>query len=119
MLNHILRSISIVIVAFLDIFMVLRYRTYKKLKMRQVGLQVDLSIFDSGLFPWLIAELLVCSVCIPPGIDYEWVGYMLGGQYKYSIDDVVTVATFLKMYLLVRIYVHYSLWTNSKTKALW
>jgi hypothetical protein len=72
------------------------------------------TIYTSGLCKPLFIEVLVCSTFNPPGVDYTFEGKMLGGKYKYSLDDICVVISLVKCYQVMRLYYHFSKWTSSK-----
>lgn len=67
---------------------------------------------------YLIAELILCSTVTPPFIDWYYEGRMLNGSYTYSLNDLVTVLTLLKSYIMIRLYYHYSRWTTPLAEDL-
>ena len=55
---------------------------------------------------------------IPPNMDHKFTGKMLGGNYVYSVDDLMVVISLAKCYLVLRLYYHYSKWTSDKIKFI-
>lgn len=76
------------------------------------------SLFSSKLGICLIIELAVCSVFTPPSVDVSFSGNMLGGTYTYSLNDLIAVASFMKSYIIIRLYYHYSKWTTSQAEEM-
>jgi hypothetical protein len=66
----------------------------------------------------LLIELLICSIVTPPTLDKHEEWNMMDGYYTMSINDVVTVITLLKSYILIRLYYHYSRWTTPAAEEL-
>ena len=67
--------------------------------------------------PYLVAELVVCSVISPPGINISLSGYVDGGHFEYSLDSIIIIMALIKSYLVIRIYWHYCSWnTNAAHK---
>ena len=67
---------------------------------------------------YLIIEITLCSIITPPFVDFHFSGYMLTGSYIYSLNDLFTVLTLLKSYMLIRLYYHYSRWTTPMAEEL-
>ena len=61
---------------------------------------------------------MICSICTPPYVDEGFYGKMLGGNYTYSMNDMISVITFIKSYTLIRLYYHYSRWTTPEAEEL-
>lgn len=76
------------------------------------------SLLSSKLGIYLVIELAVCSVFTPPNVDVSFSGKMLGGTYTYSLNDLIAVASFMKSYILIRLYYHYSKWTTSQAEEM-
>lgn len=53
------------------------------------------------------------GVFTPPYFDYTFSGTMLNGTYTYSWDCIIAVWTILRVYLIARIYVHFSIWLSN------
>lgn len=49
---------------------------------------------------------------MPPYLNYAITGKMLGHDYNYSIDMIISNINLLKSYHAVRIYFHFSSWTG-------
>ena len=62
---------------------------------------------------WLVLELLVCSIFMPPKINEIYNGQMVAGYFSYSLDMIITTVILLKSYLLIRVYPYLSMWTDS------
>jgi hypothetical protein len=65
-----------------------------------------------------IAELVICTIFIPPYTDHTLTGMMVGGTYEYSVDMIVTSLMLLKLYTVVRVYEHLSTWLRQKAKII-
>ena len=75
-------------------------------------------LFSTRLGYYMILELITCSVFVPPKVDIFFSGRMLGGEYTYSMNDLVSVVSFMKSYTLIRLYYHYSRWTTPEAEEL-
>lgn len=76
------------------------------------------TLFSSGLYRRLLVELAICILFDPPNVNSIFSGKMLGGRYTYSLDDMMVVISFVKCYVVVKLYYHYSKWNTNKVKML-
>ena len=67
---------------------------------------------------WLIFELLICCVFMPPSFNGIINGEMNGGYFSYTIDMLISSVILLKSYTLLRLYEHVSMWTNTPGKIM-
>lgn len=58
--------------------------------------------------PLLAVEITVNLICVPPGVNHTFIGEMNGGSYEYSLTDIFLVVMILRLYLVLRVYKHYS-----------
>jgi hypothetical protein len=63
-------------------------------------------------------ELLVCSVFLPPYVSFHFEGEMLEGSYDYNLGEIIMIFMLLRLYLVPRLYEHYSKWTGSRARAV-
>ena len=63
-------------------------------------------------------ELCFLAITIPPGIDLDIEGKLLGGTYNYTLDSVIGTITFAKAYLCLRLYKHYSKWSTTMLRKV-
>lgn len=81
----------------------------KKLK-SEIKVKYNDSLHSANLTTYLYLELFICSAFIPPGLDFKFSGRMLGGSYTYSLNDLITIWSLAKCYVLLRLYFHYCRW---------
>eukprot|EP00347_Sterkiella_histriomuscorum_P006725 403351673 len=113
-----LRFIIIIFVILLNLLIFFHYKLkFEKLKIELKRKRSD-SLCSSQLCVQMIIEFLVCSFFTPPYLDYSFSGKMLGGNYTYSLNDLIVVASLMKSYTLVRLYYHYSRWTTPDAEEL-
>mmetsp|Transcript_12246 Transcript_12246/g.23239 ORF Transcript_12246/g.23239 Transcript_12246/m.23239 type:complete len:340 (+) Transcript_12246:449-1468(+) len=60
----------------------------------------------------MCAELLIFGIFCPPFLDVQFDGSMLDGTYTYSIDMLIATWTILRIYLITKIYRHFSIWLS-------
>lgn len=72
------------------------------------------SIFTTGLWKYLLLEIIVMGVFSPPGYDKSITGKMLNGTFTYSVDSLIMLIYLLKLYYFLRVYWNFSLWTSEE-----
>jgi hypothetical protein len=96
---------------FLVMTIVLRYKTLLKIDNVQYFNKSYSSIWHSPRRNKMVLEMFICSIFMPPYVDYLFTGNMNGGEYRYYIDMFVTTFSLIKSYTLIRVYEHFSAWT--------
>ena len=76
------------------------------------------SLIESELLKPMILEILIFSIFSPPGIDYFFELETLGYKITYSIDDIFTFFTLLRLYTLLRLFGHHSIYTQSTAETI-
>lgn len=82
----------------------------------KVGRKANLN--TAGLLPGLMLELSSCCLCTPPYFDFSFGGSMMGYQYKYSFDMVIFVLMLTRIYLVFRLFGHYSRWSSPRAEKI-
>ena len=102
---------------FLDVTIYLHYRRnleYLKLKNE---LHPEASLFSSKLYRKLLLELLLCSIVIPPGVEFSRKNEILvEGTFQYSLNAIFLFLTLLKSYVLVRVFSNFSRWRSQRAR---
>ncbi|OMJ92052.1 hypothetical protein SteCoe_5256 [Stentor coeruleus] len=70
------------------------------------------------IIPNLMLELIICSVFLPPHINISFSGEMLGNNYLYHIGEIILIFMLLRIYLVLRLYEHFSKWASSKARNI-
>lgn len=113
-----LRIFNCIIVIITEVLLIVTY--YLKLsKLRIEGLaSSNDGIYSTGLFKFLILEVIVLLPVCPPYIEIIIKGKMLGSIYVYSISTITTSISLLKIYYIVKIFNHYSIFTSFYAKTV-
>jgi hypothetical protein len=108
-----------VTVFIIDLLIFVRYRVRFNILKLTYKVGKHTKIFSTRYGFYLILELLVSSICMPPGYDGTFSGSMLNGRYEYSYSSLVYVVCMLRTsYLVTRIYFHYSIWRSISSKKI-
>ena len=89
---------------------------YKIINMKYDNYRVDPN--SVSFRPRLTMELIVCSVFLPPYINVNFHGEMLNGVYNYNLGEIIMIFMLLRVYLVPRLYGHYSRWTGTRARAV-
>ena len=113
-LCYLMRIANLAIAVIMDVLLILRAKQQNNLFQLENGIPKTLSLHETNLLKYLLMEIVLCSIVSPPGVDFTFSGRMLDGVYTYSVDDLVNVFAMLKLYILLRLYLHFSPWTKMK-----
>ncbi|CDW86457.1 UNKNOWN [Stylonychia lemnae] len=116
-----MRYLNILVCFILDIGICFRYSlNLRILKIQKLRHPKDNLFSNKKELVWLLTELSLCSLCIPPNLDLDIKDSMLNGSYIYGIDGIILLLTMCKSYLLVRVYIGLSVFsTNEYNKVLY
>jgi Ion channel len=100
------------------LWVVRRYQILLVLKVLRYNVSVNDTLFDSGLYKRMIPEILINCIFSPPGFDYFFDVGMLGYTITYSIDDICTFFALLRLYTLIRLFAHHSVYTQPTAETV-
>lgn len=72
--------------------------------------------FLSSHFKVLLLELFANSIHCPPGVNHEFVSTQLGGTLTISINELCACAMLVRVYLILKLFRHFTKWTSPKAK---
>jgi hypothetical protein len=76
------------------------------------------SVFSTGLYKPLILEILLALVIIPPYVDNTLEVKELGFTIVYSYSGVLSFFSLVRLYVILRLFGHYSEYTHEKAQAI-
>jgi hypothetical protein len=87
----------------------------------KIGTQLSniVSLYSTGLWVQLLVELFTHAVICPPTVDVTFAMQSLGSEIVYSYDGMVAVYSVFRLYTVIRLFEHYSHWTNERSKRVW
>lgn len=100
------------------IWIVRRYQMLLVIKVLTYTVGVKDTIWTSGLYKLMIIEILIHSIFSPPGFDYFFDVNSLGYTITYSIDDIFTFFAMLRLYTLLRLFGHHSIYTQKTAETI-
>ena len=77
------------------------------------------SLTSTGLWKSLLIECLIMVCVCPPSVDTKFSMIQLGQEIKYSYDAMTAVISLFRLYTVIRLFEHYSHWTNERSKRVW
>lgn len=89
---------------------------YKILNLKYDNYRLDPN--EQSLKLKMFIEIIICSFFLPPYLNYSFKGTMLHGTYNYHLGEVLLLLMLPRLFLVPRLYEHYSKWTGSRAKAV-
>ena len=100
------------------IWLIRRYQILLTLQVLQYRVSISDSLLTSGLYKTLLFEVLLHCIFSPPGLDFFFSLNSLGYTITYSLDDIFTFFTLLRLYTLLRLFGHYSVYTQPTAESI-
>ena len=100
------------------IWVIRRYQMLLVLKVLTYTVGVNDSLWSSGLYKTMVIELVIHSIFSPPGFDYFFDVNSLGYTITYSLDDIFTFFAFFRLYTLLRLFGHHSIYTQKTAETV-
>jgi len=99
---------------------VIIFHYYSKINLlKDIGV---LSKFDnlwtSGLYKWMVLEILICSVFTPPNLNKAISLSSLGYVKSYNVSNLISVFVVFKFYIVFRMYTYYSMWSSDVSNSI-
>lgn len=111
--------IIIVALAFSSVFWIVRrYRVKLIIKLIRYQVLRSDTLFTTGLYKPMLLEILLALLVIPPYFNLTFSVEMLGFTVEYSLSAVLVFLSVVKMYVVFRLFGHYSEYTKSKAQSI-
>ena len=113
-----LRGVGLIFSAVL-IFTIIKHYQFdlEKKKQERFGYGYS-SIWNPENKVKIVLEIFICSLFMPPFLDFIVTFKHNGGIVSYSADMIITCFVFLKGYTVTRCYEHIAIWTNYSSKKI-
>ena len=109
-----LRWICVILIIIIEILLIYKYNLeVDVLKTYNKACDED-SIFTTGLWKYLLLEMIILGIFSPPGYDKMIYGNMLNGTYIYSLDSLIMLLYILKFYYLLKVITSFTIWSSDK-----
>lgn len=119
--NEMIIRLRIIIVALAIASVIWIIRRYQvKLMIRLIRYQVlgSDTLYSTGLYKPMLLEILLALLVTPPYFDLTFSVEMLGFTVEYSLSAVLVILSVAKMYVVFRLFGHYSEYTKSKAQNI-
>jgi hypothetical protein len=77
------------------------------------------TLFSTGLWKFLMLEIIINSITCPPSLDTTFEMKSVGNPLVYSLDALCSFCSLFRMYTVLRLFEHYSHWTNERSRRVW
>ena len=72
------------------------------------------SIFTTGLWKYLLLEIILLGIFSPPNYDKIISGKMLNGKFTYSIDSLIMLLYIIKIYYILKVISSFTIWSSDQ-----
>lgn len=100
------------------IWVIRRYQMLLVLKVLTYTVGVNDTLWTSGLYKTMVVEIVIHSIFSPPGFNYFFDVNSLGYTITYSLDDIFTFFAMLRLYTLLRLFGHHSIYTQKTAETV-
>lgn len=116
--NRLLRSVIGVSSVFLCITIIIHYiLKLKYLKLKQ-KLDSTETLWSTRMVWFIFIEVSLCIVHCPIGFNWVFTFEQYGGSLEYSLDMFAFLIMLLRLYLIWRIFEHYSSWNDEDSEEI-
>ena len=113
-----LRLLILVLSLSSILWIVRRYEMRLIMLLIRYRISVHDTLFTIGLYKPMFLEILLALVITPPYIDSTFNVSMLGFTITYSMSAVFTFLSMVKLYVIVRLFGHYTEYTQTKAETI-
>lgn len=100
------------------IWVIRRYQMILLLEVLKYTVGTSDTLITTGLYKPMMLEIFISCIFSPPGYDYYFSFDTLGYTITYSIDDIFTFFALLRLYNLLRLFGHHSIYTQSTAETV-
>ena len=76
------------------------------------------TLVSTKMIWYMLIEILFCIIHCPPGCNWVFTFEQYGGFLDYSFDMFTFLIMLFRMYLIWRIFEHYSAWNNENSEEI-
>lgn len=116
--ENMLRAINIVISFLMTFLIYLRYKCLLTKKKSDQTLSQKDTMASSSDFKYCILESAISLVFYPPLLTGIYVGEVNQYRYCIAINSIITLVIFIKVYHLIRAYIHFSKYSNFDAQSI-
>lgn len=116
--NFKLRVVVSLMTVLLCLLVAYRYVLYMRIEKLKGVLDYLDNLYTSGLYIPLIAEVSYCSIHVPPRFNVALELKQYEGDFVYTINMLLGLCMLGRVYLLWRLFIHYSKWNSSSSNEI-
>lgn len=113
-----LRIIVSILTGVLCLLITYRYILNLRLEKLKGTLDYLDNLYTSRFYLYLIVEILYCAVHVPPRLNIALEFSQYEGKFVYTINMLLGLCMLGRVYLLWRLFIHYSRWNSYKTNEI-
>jgi len=107
------------ILSAIIVFLIYKHYKYELvLKMYKEKSLERMTLRSTKLMKPMIIEMIIFGTFCPPYFDGTFSGEMLDGKYTYSYDIIIAVITILRVFLIARLYIHFTIWNSNEANKI-
>lgn len=117
-LSNYLRILIIILSLSSILWLFRRYQIKLLLMLIKYKVSLHDTIYSTGLYKPMLAEIFLTLLVMPPYIDWTFEVEMMGNIFKYSFSAVFTFISIVRLYVIIRLFGHYSEYTHEKSEIV-
>lgn len=119
--NEFITNLRVIILALSlssILWIIRRYQVILTMKLGNYQASLSDNFISTGLLKPMALEIFLAFIVSYPSIDFTFSVEMLGFTVKYSLSAVLTFVSMLRLYVLLRLFGHYSEYTQLKALTI-
>ena len=113
-----LRILALVMSVSSILWFVRRYQIKLILMLIKYRVSTHDTLFSTGLYKPMFLEIFLALLVLPPYVDWSFTVEMLGFEVKYSLSALFMLIAMFKLYVILRLFGHYSEYTQEKSEII-
>ena len=109
-----LRVIILVLSISSILWIIRRYQVILAIKLANYQVSLSDNLLSTGLYKPMAAEICLAFIVAYPNFDSTFSVEMLGFTVEYSLSALLTFVSMLRLYMILRLFGHYSEYTQPK-----
>lgn len=109
-----LRVIILILSLSSILWIIRRYQVILAIKLANYQVSLSDNLLSTGLYKPMAAEVFLAFIVPYPSFDFTFSVEMLGFTVEYSLSAVLTFVSMLRLYMILRLFGHYSEYTQAK-----
>lgn len=115
----ILRGLAMISSGVVIVCVVIHYNyILNVIKYRDNRVEENVTLTSTGLWKYLLLEVLINVFVCPPSVDFTFNMTSVGNPLEYSFDALTSFFSLFRIYSVLRLFEHYSHWTNERSKRV-